>query len=125
MDYRELHHILHNLSAKLTCPHCKARIFGKYIRLVNVYEKECLLYVICPQCRANMVLGAHLDYQLSSPKKLTTNISTQIHKNKNQAQLNEAEMYQILNYFQNLESGFNSIFGEPPKTVSISPEIEK
>jgi len=77
MDHRDLHHILKNLSAKLSCPHCKVRISGQCIKIINIFANDCVFTAICPHCQANMVLGAHLE-DTPSKTDLISNVSSQI-----------------------------------------------
>ncbi len=109
MDHRDLHHIIGNLSARLTCPHCKTRISQNALKILDVLEDNCVFYVACPKCRSNMILGAHLEH-IKTRQALTSNISTIIQHEQKKSEITEEEIRYITSSLKGFKSNFDKLF---------------
>lgn len=111
MDHRDLHHIMNNTSTQMFCPHCRAKISNKDFQLVNMHDEDCVFAVTCPQCSANLLLGAHLTKQ-PSWQELVSNASSVIQKKHSKQAISKEEVTQVTATLKNFNGSFNQLFSK-------------
>lgn len=119
MDHRDIHYIIGNVSKNLFCLHCKQKIIPKEFRILNVADAECVLGVVCPICKTNIMLNVVQEKETFTNDDLMKNVSTHISTHSTPQPLDSISEHDIVKIKKDL-NGFKGGFSKLFKTKAHS-----